>query len=525
MAYNKLNAKQIRPGILDDSHLKAGAAISESKLNIDWATRGNEILGTKLLVDFVQVNGKSINSGVNNVAVTSSITAPVADADTVKGAVVQSGKNRVVIREAVTGDPVSSADGTEVYGKLTHNGTDYILSFFYKDAGNVEQAYTFASAATVDFQFPQRFDLSSITETFASNEKFVDGASDVSARLDLEQIVKDAFGGAYALGHDGTAVRPQSIVAELLERTVGAINTTVSASDIIDELVDARGGEVDLDTRLGGMETATGTNTSAISTINTELVAGRGTFGDLNARFDDVEGNLAQELIDRADADQTIIDDLASVLNGKGASLIGVEDFGGVFVATTVEGVLSELEGRLQDVESLTSSTEVADARDSVLTGAHASLDERLEAGETLFDAVKTEVEAARGTFGTVKLRLDDVDTKVADHETRVGNNETAITDHSTRIDTLESNAHVPYAEDHEVLAGDPLINGSRYDLMSGTYVTGDKSLNVYMNGMLQMNGVHYTEIASGTPGEGIAISFAPELIVEGDIIQLRWTK
>lgn len=43
---------------------------------------------------------------------------------------------------------------------------------------------------------------------------------------------------------------------------------------------------------------------------------------------------------------------LASNINGEGASLVGIEDAGAVFTATTVEAALDELEGRLTTTET-----------------------------------------------------------------------------------------------------------------------------------------------------------------------------
>lgn len=524
MAFNQAGSKQIKPGAIDNTHIKAGAGIDESKLVIDWQARGSEVLAMKLLVDFVQVTGKTISLGLNNVAVTESISAPAADADNKKGAVVQSGKNKVIIRNNVTGDPVISADGNEVYGKLTHNGTDYIISFFYRDDAKVEQPYTFDAASSIDFQFPQRFDLGTIAETFASNEKFVDGAADVSARLDLEQIIKDAFGSGYTLDHDGASNRAKSIVSEMTERTKGTINTSVTASDAIDELVYARGTFLDLDTRLSDADTKISTNTSKVTTLETEVTAGRGVSASLKDRFDTIEASIVQEATDRGTAVQAIRDDLASVANGKGASLIKIEDAALAFTSDTVEGALTELEGRVKTVEIAVTSTEIPDARKSVLTGDHASLDDRLEAGETRFEAVKTEVEAARGVSANVNERITGIETSVSDHETRIGDAETAVGLHGTAITGLEAKAHKHYAEDKQVTAADPLIGGTRYDLQTDTFVAGDKSLQVYVNGMLQMAGVHYAEITN-ISNEGIAVNFAPEIIVEGMVIQLRWTK
>ena len=46
-------------------------------------------------------------------------------------------------------------------------------------------------------------------------------------------------------------------------------------------------------------------------------------------------------------------DSLASVANGEGASMVGVEDAAGNYVATDVEGVLTEIDGRLDAVEAV----------------------------------------------------------------------------------------------------------------------------------------------------------------------------
>ncbi|MBK5445120.1 MULTISPECIES: hypothetical protein [unclassified Peribacillus] len=55
---------------------------------------------------------------------------------------------------------------------------------------------------------------------------------------------------------------------------------------------------------------------------------------------------------------------------------------------------------------------------------------------------------------------------------------------HKTCI--IEGSFYGHFAEDKQVLAGDPLISSSRYDVTFGTFIVGDKSLNVYINGMLQ---------------------------------------
>lgn len=547
MAFNQANGRQIKPGVITDLHIANGAAISESKINIDWSARTTEIFGRKLLIDYVQVNGKVVPKSVASVAVTE-ITANAADADDKKGAVVQTGKNKVILRQTGSGDPVISPDGTEVYGKLTNDGSGFALTFFYKDAGGSEKSFTFADQTAVDFQFPQRFDFNTIAENFAANEKFVDGASDVSARLDLEQIIKDTFGTGYSLNQNGDAVRPMTLVEELTKATSGVTNTTVKASAIIDEIVSARGGYSDLNARIADAEANITTNAGNIAALQTEVTAARGTFATVEERLTGIETSIAQEATDREHADTAIFAEFKSTEAGKGASLVGIQNVDGKIVATDVQGAFLELEDRIATVEK-TGGEEVTAARSSELTGEHADLDTRLETAETRFEAVKVAVEDATQStaksvdegvtpkqFASVKERFEELETEViadaqafADYSTandaRVDVLEDASTDHETRVTALEGQTHKHFVEDKNVVASDPLINTARYDLVGGeTFVAGNKSLQVFFNGFLQMAGVHYTEVTD-VNGAGIAVSFSPELIQEGDVIQLRWTK
>jgi hypothetical protein len=64
-----------------------------------------------------------------------------------------------------------------------------------------------------------------------------------------------------------------------------------------------------------------------------------------------LQANIDAEATARAAADTSIRNDLASTSNGFGASLIGVEDAAATFTATDVEGVLLEIDGRLDTLE------------------------------------------------------------------------------------------------------------------------------------------------------------------------------
>ncbi len=481
MAFNKFHgSKQVQTQTITDSQIAAGASIAEAKLNIDWVAHGHTILASKAVVDYVQVNAKTVNAGSDTLVVTTSISATPATTDAERGAIVQLGKNLIIVRSSVSGEPIVGEAGHEVYGKLSHNNSEYIVSFFTKDADGVEVAYTFPGTVKIDFQFPQRFDLDSVPETFAMNEKFVDGLADISERMDLAQIGKDVFGGSYALNHTGAMTRAKALYQEFIEDTRGVTNTTVRASAIIDEVIEARNGQASLHVRLNSIENTAATNTNSIANVASEVTTARGEYGNLNER----------------------LDDLTNLASGSGA--------------------------------------EVVTARSSTVTGDHASLDARLESAETRFEAVKTEVEGARGAFSNVDARLDDIDTKIADEVsartqafttiaqamndelTAVNSDISAL---SGRTTALESKKHSHLSHDHQILAGDPMIGTSQCTFPGGlTYTAGNKSLDVYVNGAIQMVNVHYTEVVDGG-GIGIGVSFTPELLEEGYVLQFRWYK
>lgn len=457
--YNTLNRNQIRVGSLSDSHFAADAAIAESKLAIDWALHTTQILASRTVVDYVQVNGKAVTANASNITVTANVSAPKADDDSARGAIVQDGKNRVIIRDGLTGEPVIGAADKEVYGKLTHNGTDFVLTFFTKDGGGAEVSYTFVDATTIDFQFPQRFDLSTVSETFASNEKFVDGAADVSTRLDFDQLRKDIFGGAYTLDHDGETNRAKTLYQELL-----------------DEIARAEAAESDLQDAIDAEATA---RTNADNGLDARLTTAEGDIVDHETRVSAIEAELLTARNGKADLD---------------AELDAIRD-----LATT-------------------SNDEVVNSRKSTgLTGSevtHASLDARLEA---------TDVQ--------VKANQDAIAQEITDRASAVSAEATARTNADDALDArataLEAIAHKPYAEDKKIGVADPLIGSSAYLLAeSAGFVVGDKSLNVYLNGMLLMVGEHYTETAdAGDATKGIGVSFAPSLLEQGDVIQLRWNR
>lgn len=63
------------------------------------------------------------------------------------------------------------------------------------------------------------------------------------------------------------------------------------------------------------------------------------------------DGNLTNVELASSAGGGVALTDLASTANGKGASLVGVEDAGGLLTAATVEAALAEIAGNIDDIE------------------------------------------------------------------------------------------------------------------------------------------------------------------------------
>jgi hypothetical protein len=74
-----------------------------------------------------------------------------------------------------------------------------------------------------------------------------------------------------------------------------------------------------------------------------------------------LQGNIDAEESARIAGDDEIRDDLASTEEGKGASLIGIEDTEDLYLATDVEGALAELKADIEDAKASVGFQEVYD--------------------------------------------------------------------------------------------------------------------------------------------------------------------
>lgn len=301
MALQTLTGKQIRNGSLEDRHVNG--KFSESVLNIDWksATHAADILRNKSLIDYVQhMKPLKVLAGSS----TATTTIALDSSDTVVPGVVLNDEIRY---RTVDGDPIHH-DGKEVVGKITStngavsDGFEYVITFYNSDGS----PHNFKAETELEYLYPIKTNLWDALETFASNERFIDGAVDIRTRLDIEQFASDVFGPNYAFNADGTQTQAETLM-ELLTRlthgTVGTPSEALTTTMIIDEVVAARAGRV-------------GPGIPINNTLSERLVA--------DFKFlSDALSDYAKDIADATDE-----------TNGTG--LIGHKDTGSVFGSYTV---------------------------------------------------------------------------------------------------------------------------------------------------------------------------------------------
>lgn len=90
-------------------------------------------------------------------------------ANTQMGLLVTAPKNLVEVYDA-NGVKLQSADGDEIYGRLTQAGAVFTVAFYSLAAG-VETAYAFDAAETIDIVVPYVFDFVSLPTDFATSLK------------------------------------------------------------------------------------------------------------------------------------------------------------------------------------------------------------------------------------------------------------------------------------------------------------------------------------------------------------------
>lgn len=527
MAISRLNGKQIRPGVLTNSHVAADAAIEESKLDVNWSAHYSEALETKKVVDFVQVVNKSVSGTEYNLSTNLVLvgTAPVTtSAGTTEGVITDAPYNKVIIRDTVTGEPiVDVATELEVFGRLVHDGVDFKVMFFTSN-GVTETPFAL-DPNEIDFQYMERFNLRTVSELFAANEKFVAGSADITAFQNINQLAKDLYGAGYTLDRDGNGNLTVSIVEQISDETEAR---TLALQAIKDDLaLQATAGK--------------GANLIGVQDAGNHFVGGtvEAVLTEIKVALDGLETELASTEI------------------GKGASKIGVHDVANKFTGSTVEEVLAELDGKIVSAANggNTTQEEVDAARKSTaLTGTeviHTTLDERLEATDLVVKANQEEVVTARGADANLDARLDRIEQENA-------TDEQALTDYKTatdlRLDNAEAEVEAARGTEtsldvrldralnengtlkqgtkiHEHFRGRFQAVGGEAELLLTAFTSkkvlpaafqvGDDSLEVYINGQLQEEGLNYQEDVAGNK---IVFNVGDGTVLEPtDVVQIKF--
>lgn len=240
--------------------------------------------------------------------------------------------HKLLIRDHTTGDPITDANNNEVYGRLSWNGTNYVVSFYSVISG-VETAYNFSVSQALDLAFV------SMSQNYEnlSWERWLD------------------FGFYDLAGFVGT-VADTNITVAGMSYFLNGLTTQHAINLRVDELGLA-------DTNNKGAhyvkinDSATGGSNGYFSGDNVQAA-----FNELKAQIAGATSTTYNFTNNKILADNDYIYpalnkldtawyDLATVnTSNKGANMVGVEDAALVFTATTVEGVLKELYDAIQDV-------------------------------------------------------------------------------------------------------------------------------------------------------------------------------
>lgn len=480
MPLMKLRGEQLKEGIIRNSHL--AERILEANLDINWAGHYRQALQARKLVDFVQVNGVTVPAGTGEVDLTALGKIPASDPRATsndlqtEGVIIDAPKNKAPLRNASTGEPVLGPNNEEVYGRVVFEDGAFKLKLVYFD-GTQEVAFAPSADLTIDFQYARRFNLADVDELFAANEKFVEGAADITAQLNIVQLAKDIYGAGYQLDRTGSAKLAKSLVEQIAEEKARA----QAAEQALDDRIDA-------------------------------------------------------ETLARQQAITSLIADLASTATGKGASMIGIEDAAGKFAATTVEGALLELKndiaalagGSAQSISDLDARLDAVEAEIATARGTYDSLDARLDAIEA---NLASEASTIRGELNTAVSNLQSaIDQETSARQAADQSLQAAINNEVSRAQAAEANLQSQIASlqsdynAHKLTHYKVVVTVTEATSVASlpadkpAFVPGNNSLDVYLNGVLQEAGVNYAELPDGR-----GVDFAPEVLQPGDKVIFRY--
>lgn len=242
---------------------------------------------------------------------------------------------RIEIRDHDTQNPIDDGGNNEVYGRLTWSGTQYVVNWYSYISGT-ETAYNFVASVDIDMAY------------VALSRRYEDLNWDVF----LNNGWHDVAGPLGTIDDSNVTTGPWSFL--LTGKT-----TAQQAFDKIDKLGSTASGEgasgvaiYDLLGYYTGLQAE-----AALQEIATQLGGTNSTTYNFTENNVLADNDTVYPALNKLDLKWG---DLASAVNGEGASLVGVEDAGGFFAGTDVEAVLQEIGQDLEDVSGWKKEQETA---------------------------------------------------------------------------------------------------------------------------------------------------------------------
>ncbi|MFF2912388.1 hypothetical protein [Paenibacillus sp. NPDC057934] len=226
----RFRGEQLNNKLMRNTHFDEQNKINEKYLDIDFHAHRETLEDTKIDV-FVQKNDVSVGAGENSIEITEHILNVNEAVDsntegTVLGVELQLRKN------GTSDFPFIDPDGDRVYGKVRKEADKFYLDF-YSLEGNpeVETAYTFVDAVTLDYKYITRTNLSVIPvdAIVSGGAGLVADAVDAKAYMNLNQLMKDIYGSGGTLDNDGNA----NLAVDVLTQIANEIQARTEADTLI----------------------------------------------------------------------------------------------------------------------------------------------------------------------------------------------------------------------------------------------------------------------------------------------------
>jgi len=206
----------------------ADSAVTGPKLD---TTAKQAVLQYKKITAYVQNNAYAVAPGLTFVEVTSIVgltTPPVSSYGTNEGILSDEPKNAVAIRNSYSGLP-EVTNSLEVFGRITFDYpgiTQWFVTFYTQAVGMTQTITPLPDGLTMmDWQYLQRYNMNTVDESFAADDKFFTGTVDVTEVLNINQLAKDIYTNPI-LNNVGNAILVRPLESQIYDIVNGLTTIT-----------------------------------------------------------------------------------------------------------------------------------------------------------------------------------------------------------------------------------------------------------------------------------------------------------